>query len=292
MSLTQNKTKGLIYALACIFLWSLIPVVAKLGQSSLDQYQFLFWSSLTSLSTLSVITTIQKKWAALGKLRLRDLLIILTLGFMGTFLYYLLLYQGYRTSSGLSVLAIQYTWPLFIALLAPVFLPEKFSWHRSIALLLGFSGVILVISKGEPGQITQGLSPQLLWVATGSLCFALFSILSKKVSYEPVSLNTLYFLVAALCSGLSLVFNSDITWPERTAWVSILVNGILINGVSYLFWIKALRLQPANQLAVLVFMTPVLSTIFLLVFFTEPFKPVYLIGMLFIVMAGWLSSKN
>ena len=48
----NNKTKGTMFVLICVALWGLIPVVARMGQSSLDNHQFLFWSSLISFIVL------------------------------------------------------------------------------------------------------------------------------------------------------------------------------------------------------------------------------------------------
>jgi len=40
---SENKPKALLFVLACVVLWAFIPVVSKLGQNNLDNYQFLFW---------------------------------------------------------------------------------------------------------------------------------------------------------------------------------------------------------------------------------------------------------
>ena len=50
----SDRVKGTIFVLICVALWALIPVVAKMGQTTLDNHQFLFWSSLVSLLVLSL----------------------------------------------------------------------------------------------------------------------------------------------------------------------------------------------------------------------------------------------
>ena len=63
--------KSIIYIIACVFLWALIPVVSKLGQNGLDNHQFLFWSSLSSLMFFLGIgllkKNLQKKTSVLKK---------------------------------------------------------------------------------------------------------------------------------------------------------------------------------------------------------------------------------
>lgn len=43
---------AIILALLCVGLWALIPMVAILGQESLDHHQFLFFSSVVSAAVL------------------------------------------------------------------------------------------------------------------------------------------------------------------------------------------------------------------------------------------------
>ena len=48
----NGRAKGTVYVVICMALWALIPVVAKMGQTTLDNHQFLFWSSLISFVVL------------------------------------------------------------------------------------------------------------------------------------------------------------------------------------------------------------------------------------------------
>lgn len=57
-----NKQKALIYTFLSIFLWAFIPVISKLAQNTLDNFQFLFYSSLISFITIFTITLIKKKY--------------------------------------------------------------------------------------------------------------------------------------------------------------------------------------------------------------------------------------
>ena len=68
----SNKLKGTIFVLICVALWALIPVVAKLGQASLDNHQFLFWSSLVSLIVLSVTAIVKGDMAELRNYSVKE----------------------------------------------------------------------------------------------------------------------------------------------------------------------------------------------------------------------------
>ena len=97
-----HSYKGIIAALICIALWALIPVVSTLGQEHLDSHQFLFWSSLFSLLMVFLLCCKTNSVQKLRDYRLKDWGGAILLGFLGTYLYFLLLYKGYANGLSLS----------------------------------------------------------------------------------------------------------------------------------------------------------------------------------------------
>ena len=286
----NKNTKGLIYVLICVFLWSLIPVVSRLGQQELDNFQFLFWSSLLSFLVIGSSTLFTKKYKVLTTYKKIDYLKLATLGFLGAFLYYLLLYFGYANGNGLEVLTMQYTWPIFIVVLSFLILGEKQSLRNIIAILLGFVAILLIITKGNITSIEFSGIGTMLIVLVGALSFALFSVLSKKFDYEPYSSTSIFFLSATVFSCVSMFMFSEFTTPSIKELPSVILNGVLINGYSYILWLLALKHARASFLAPFVFLTPIISTILLLVIFQEPFLPIYGVGLILIVASGLLAK--
>jgi len=62
MNNLSNRSKAIILTLICIVLWAFIPVVSKIWQNTLDNYQFLFYSSIFSLLVIFVGTTISRNY--------------------------------------------------------------------------------------------------------------------------------------------------------------------------------------------------------------------------------------
>ena len=288
----QSKTKAIIYTLICVALWGLIPVVSKLGQASLDNHQFLFWSSVVSFIAFLVATVTVKKSKEFLSYKPGDWISAIVLGFLGTYLYYILLYFGYANAQGLEVLVLQYSWPIFIVLLSVFILNEKLTPRRGLAVLLGFVGVALVLTKGNFAEIHLDNYFVDMLVIGAALSFGLFSVLSKKVNLEPYTMITIFFLTASIASLVSMLLFSDFSLPTKDSIVPVLVNGLFVNGFSYIFWIKALKEAEASFVAPLVFLTPVLSALYLIIFFQEPLLPVYGIGLLAVIIGGLLNKNN
>ena len=99
-----------------------------------------------------------------------------------------------------------------------------------------------------------------------------------------------YFSIIA--SMFSVIVFSNFSLPSKNEIIPILINGIFVNGLSYLFWIKALKESEASFVAPFVFLTPVIAAIFLILFFEEPTLPVYFVGMGVVIISGLLNIEK
>ena len=285
-----NKTKGLLLTLLCVALWAMIPPAAKFAQSTLDNHQFLFWSSLISFVCLFATTLFKKKFSYIKKYSAKQWASVIVLGLLGTYIYYLFLYLGYKEAKGLEVLVVQYTWPILIVIFSMLFLKEQLTIKKSTAVVLGFLGVFIVLTKGDLSNVHINNIEVILLVLLGASSFALFSVLSKKVHLEPIGVTSIYFLTATIASLFSMQYFSSFAFPMLSEWFPVLLNGILLNGFSYLFWLNALKLTEASFLAPFVFITPILSAFYLILLFDEPVKMVYIVGLVCVVCAGVINS--
>lgn len=175
----------IVLALLCVFSWSFIPVVSKLGQAQIDSFQLLFWSNL--LSALVIALAIKRDKliikASLACLSTaKGLVLNLILGFLGCCLYYLCLYYGYANTNPVQVLIIQYLWPALITVFAVFLLKERLNVKKVGSMLLGFAAAVLVITQGDLSSLDFANLDVLAVVFMGAIAFALFSVLSKKSS--------------------------------------------------------------------------------------------------------------
>ena len=293
LNIKKNKV-GYIYAFFCIFAWSFIPVISRFGQITLDFYQLLFWSNIVSLLCLGLILYLSRGLKFDASLKINHYLYNLFLGSLGCALYYLFLYYGYYEGNSIEVLILQYSWPLQMILLGSIFMKEKLDPFKIIAVFFGFTGILIIITTGDINQIRfTGINVSLS-VLLGAFCFALFSILSKKSEVEVFQFSFLIFVGGTITSTLALGFFSTFQLPSKKELLPIIINGIFINGVSYIFWLKALKSISVTNSAILVFFTPVLSLIWIILFFKEQFFISYIFGGSIVLISSLycLKEKN
>ncbi|WP_369308468.1 DMT family transporter [Providencia rettgeri] len=278
----------LIYAFSCVLIWSFIPIVSRFGQNGMDSFQFLFWSNLISaIAVISVALASGYKPTKLFILPRKMLARVFVLGFLDC-LFYLLLYYGYSIENGIAVLVIQYSWPLIIILLSVILLKDKLAMKQVFGVLIGFIAVIITFTKGQITQLHVDHPVALLLVFSGAFCFALMSVFSRQYSIDPYISTVWLFIFSTLTSLVLLLSLSEIQLPSQAAFWPTLINGVLINGVSYILWFKAMNTGNSTKIASVVFLSPVLSVLWLVLLLSDPFELAYIIGVVLVIISGVL----
>ncbi|WP_340620948.1 DMT family transporter [Xenorhabdus siamensis] len=288
------KYKYIIYAFSCVFIWSFIPSISRFGQKEMDHFQFLFWSNVLSvLAVFLVAVMMGRNWKQLLFIPFPVMIKVLILGALDCF-FYLLLYYGYSIENGVAVLVIQYSWPLMIIGLSFLLFKEKLSIKQMIGMTMGFIAVIITFTQGNITQISVQHPQALLLVFSGAFCFALLSVLSKYFAIDPYISTFWVFANSTIVSLVFLFAFSRFQWPVGDSLMPTLLNGILLNGISYIIWFKAMSSPDSPKIASILFLSPILSMMWLISFFGDEFVPAYVVGLGLVILSGVLciSAKN
>lgn len=140
-------------------------------------------------------------------------------------------------------LAVYFVYPFLITLMAPALLGETVGLRRYIAVLVGFSGTFLIV---RPGFETVPIG--VYYVLGASVCFALFNVLTRKLSGSSDPWLTVFYqsLVGAVVLAGFLPGNWQV--PNADQWLLMLVM-IVAAVVGHRLLIKAYELAAASLLA-------------------------------------------
>ncbi len=262
----SSHLRALVWIAPCIAAWSFIPRLAS-NPGNLDPHQYLFLSSVVSAACLLVCTGVLGRWPALRAYSGTDLRRMVALASLGAFGYCVLLYSAYAPCTGGDecsekthlVIIVHYTWPALSVLWSTMLLRDRLTGPMILSLLLGILAVAIGASTtASPGDTLSRLPAVLL----AACLFGLYSTLLKRVDYEPFSTHAVIFGTAAVLSGVAMVvLSKGWTFPNPDAVVAVLLNGALVNGLSYVCWYRALRAAPMMFVAPWVVLTPVLAAI-------------------------------
>ena len=184
------------------------------------------------------------------------------------------------------VFAIEFTSPLWVIVLAAVFLGERLTWVKIVSGLIGFAGVLLVLRPG-----TQPLDAGHLAVAGAAIGFAVTAIFTKKLTHTEHIATIMFWLTATqLVFGLvtALLFDGALTWPRGWDWLPLLI--ISIAGLTAHFCLTtALALAPASIVMPLDFVRLPVAALIGMMFYAEPLSVAVILGAALIFGANYLN---
>ncbi|MFZ1752794.1 MAG: DMT family transporter [Caldilineaceae bacterium] len=267
----------------CILLWASIPVASKIILVEMTNVQMLFWSTLFSFGVMAGVLVVQGKARLLAHYRAVDYAWIGLLGFLGAYLYYILLYGAFALTTAAEGFILAYTWPILVSLLAVPLLGEKLTGRRILAVVISFFGVLIIVTQGRIVTFAfTSLRGDLLALA-GAFVFALFSVLGKRARFDQTVSVTVYFGVALLAVTATVLLTDGVSAPSAAVWPWLLYNGVLVNGISYIFWFKALENGDTFVISNALYLTPFLSLIYVYFWLDEAILPSAVVGLVVIV---------
>lgn len=191
---------------------------------------------------------------------LRDLLLLLTLSWIGFALPQILGAIGLERSSATHGALLSPLEPIGILLGAAFVLRESLGLAHGIAGAFGVAGTALIVISGAGDAHTGDLRGDLI-LAAGHLCWAIYTLAAKPLVERHDPLRVAIF--AALLSWIPLVplaatesFDATRALPAL-AWVLLLA--FLATAVGMVAWNRALREVSASTMALFVFVQPVVG---------------------------------
>ncbi len=137
------------------------------------------------------------------------------------------------------VIAIEFTMPLWIAVLAVGFLGERMYGFKIAALIIGFAGVLLIVKPGA----TIGAGH--LVALAAALLFAGSVTLTKFITRKDSAL-TVIFLMFAIQSVIGAIpAYMTWQWPEAHNWIYVAIVALAGTGSHYCLS-KAISLADAT----------------------------------------------
>lgn len=243
---------------------------------ALSLVSILIWSSLAVLgSRLGHLPPFLSVGIALvvgglvGLVRVKDWKVplgTLAIGIGGIFGYHALLFAAFRFAPAVEVNLLQYLWPLLIVVLSPLYLPGcRLTVHHVAGSLLGLAGAALVISGGKLTLQTANL-PGYLLALGAAFAWSSYSLLTKRVRPFPTGAVGGFCLASGLLSlGLFALDTaaSGASAPALTGrdWTLLLLLGLGPMGSAFYTWDAALKRGDARVIGALAYLTPLLSTL-------------------------------
>jgi len=165
--------------------------------------------------------------------------------------------------SASEAVVITYTLPIWASVLAWPMLGERPNWRRVVAILLGLSGVALMVGAGSAGATWDKLPGAAMGFAAAWL-FGLGTVVAKKhpLPLPPASSVAWQAGLGTLPVGVLSLWEQPV-WQgvSPLGWGAIAYISVVPLTVAYLAWFRALKLVPASTAATTVLVSPLVGVI-------------------------------
>lgn len=286
-----SKSKKPLWFLYSVILFhqlltSLAFPIAKLGLNQIDPFTYAFIRfTLSSAIYLPILLLLRNRMKIPARDHLRIFLIGIILIPFNQVLF--LLGQSMTSASHSSLLFA--TVPIFIYVLAIVFLGEKPTVRRTAGILVAAGGVYVILSGGTPVSGTASLAGDLL-ILLAVVAWAVATVMAKplavrygafRVTGHALVYGSLLYFPYGLYRAVDFRFDG-VSW---VGWFSVLYMALVVSLVAYILWYWVLKYMEASRVAVLQNIQPVIASAVAAVVLAEQISSGFVLGGI-IVIAG------
>ncbi len=288
----NNQRKALLYGLVAVLLWSTTATAIKIALETLDVFQILFFSTVSSATVLGVIIFFQRKWKVLFVELRRNTTYFIAIAVLNPLTFYFLLLQSYGRLPAQQAQTINYTWAITLSLLSVPLLGQRLRRVDSVAMMMGYTGVVIIATEGNPLSLNFTDGVGVFFALASTIFWAVYWIINARQNLDPIVSLTINFLLATpVACVLCMIFSSPIS-SDLIAILPALYIGIFEMGFAYVFWFYALRKSASvSSVASLIFLSPILSLVFIWFVLEEAIKISTLIGLSLIMPSVYLQNR-
>ena len=221
------------------------------------------------------------------KIKAKDIPLFLALGLVSILFFTCCYFTAIRLMTMSTAAILLYTSPIWVMVLAIIFLKEKFTIQKIIALVLAFAGCVLV--SGFGGRVTViGI---LVGLGSG-LGYGLYSIFGTFAlkKYTPYTVTCYTFLIAGAGSVIvsnpaDLLAKISAVDNKLSLFGFVLLTSVVTAVIPFLLYTLGLNRTTAGKAAVLATVEPAAATLFGFFVMNETVGPVAVCGILLVFAA-------
>lgn len=199
--------------------------------------------------------------------------------------HWYLFFETIKLSSVAVALVTVYTAPLFLAVLAPAFLPERRSRVALAAVVPGSAGIVLIALLGSEGGHVRPLA-----VVTGlaaGLTYATLVVAAKQLTARlPVVTIAFWNYVVAAAVLAPFLLGAERVAPSWEELAYVVLVGAVFTALSGFLYLYLLRRVTAQAIGVLAYLEPVSAALLAWAILAQPLGWAVLVGGALVVAAG------
>jgi len=291
----KNTYGGTGLALITVIIWSGNYVVAKGIATQLPPVSLAFYR--WSLACVCILPFAFKKILQQKNIILANKSYIFWAALTGVTIFNTFIYLASHYTSAINLALIGTTSaPVFVTLMAAIFLKEPLTGFRITGMVMCIMGILFLISQGSLQKLAHfHFGKGDILVLVSAFTFAIYNTLVKK---KPAAISGLVFLSVVFVLGTLCLFPFFVYEKMHTPAVNWTPNMILVifylglgnSIIAFFCWNAAIAKLGASGTAMFFNLIPVFSTIEAVLFLGEAFSNIHLISGLLVISGLFIAN--
>jgi drug/metabolite transporter (DMT)-like permease len=253
--LIPHHRRGLIYISFTAFLWSTSGFFIK--YLSITAFQISFYRSGIAAVTILILSLLRKPQF---KFEFDLASNFASVFYAGILVFFVL---ATKMTTAANAIFLQFTAPIYLVVLEPLFLKTKFESKNIITILICIAGMILFFfGRLEIGNIYGNL----IAICAG-ICFAMFSLLIKFKKVKHNSENTISSAIVG--NALVAIIAFFIIYPNLsltlTEGLCLLYMGSIQIGISYMIFNEGIKYVSATESMIIAMLEAIFNPIWVFI---------------------------
>jgi len=263
----QSVIGAALWMVGVLVSFSAMAIAGRELSSELTTFQILFFRSVVGLVVVSALLT-KTGWQQVRFQRFKLHLMRNVIHFAAQFGWFL----GIAFIPLAEVFAIEFTTPIWTALLAMLFLGERATIWRGLSIAMGFVGILVILRPGA-----EMISVPALAVLGAAIGYASSYAFTKSLARTDSPLTIIFFMTVIQLPLAFFPALTDWTVPSAALWPWVFIVGVSALSAHYCI-ARALALADAMVVVPLDFLRLPLIAVVGVVVYAEALNPWVLIG--------------
>ncbi|MFZ0098257.1 MAG: DMT family transporter [Gemmobacter sp.] len=281
---TYRPLAAAVWMVGSILSFTAMAIAGRSVADVHDTFEVMLWRSVTGFALVVLVAGLTGQLGAVQTRNLPQHVMRNVVHFTGQNLWFWAL-----TAIPLAqVFALEFTSPIWVILLSPLFLGERLTRFKLLAAAMGFAGALIV---AQPDF--RALDPGMLAAAGSAICFACTAILTKRLTRGESIVSILFWLtlMQAVFGLLAASLDGAVALPtaKTLPWLALIgAAGV----IAHLCLTKALALAPASIVVPIDFARLPLIAFVGASLYGEPISLAVLAGGTLVFLANWLNIRS
>jgi drug/metabolite transporter (DMT)-like permease len=269
-----------LWMLLSVFAFCFVAIGVKQVNTNINPFQIIFFRAFIGLISLMIIlpkTIIVGSFSNIKQHLFRNVFhLVAQYGWVVGIVYLSLA----------EVTVIEFTTPIWILVLASIFLKEKITTKKSISIVLGFIGILIIMKPS-----IEVINYNSIIVLFSAICFAITHTVTKKIVKTDSASDVVFIMCLTQLPISFACAYSNWNWPNSTDYFWLILIGL--SGIcAHFSMAKAMKQVDISSLIPLdYFRLPILILAGLFLY-NETFDTTIIIGGALIFLGNYINQKK